>query len=263
MKKILFAVAGVITLALTSCFENTGYTSTYYFPRIVTIESDNNSVKLVADYTGEVFKDKDFTNLKGADQLAQFGLEDAKRAEVYIRLDIDAAYRQSITLERAQKIDIQPVTNTTPTDSLRPFSSWMQKPLFNDYAPVAWVANGYLNVAPVIPSDQSGKYYLTAEKVISDTLYFRLDASYTPNANKQEREDKLQCYDLRTLNDTVSADSAQRAKMIEVLDAIKLHQNDSMRIVLTGTFDWKKINGKDTIGDLKVITDYFKCEFIR
>ena len=51
--------------------------------------------------------------------------------------------------------------------------------------------------------------------------------------------------------------------MIEVLSAIKQHKNDSMRIVLTSSFDWKKINGKDTIGDLKVITDYFKCEFIQ
>lgn len=263
MKKILFTLAGVMTLALTACFENTGYSSTYYFPRVVTIEPNGSSFKLVADYTGEVFKAEEFTNLKTTEQLGQFGLGDAKRAEVYIRLDVDAAYKQSITLEQAQKINIQSVTNTTPTDSLRPFSSWMQKPLFDNYAPTVWVANGYLNVVPVIPSDQSGKYYLTAEKVISDTLYFRLDAAYTPNENKQDHEDKLQCYDLRTLNDTVSADSAQRAKMIEVLSAIKQHKNDSMRIVLTSSFDWKKINGKDTIGDLKVITDYFKCEFIQ
>lgn len=263
MKKILFAIVGVTTLALTACFENTGYSSTHYFSRVVTIEPDGSSVKFVADYTGEVFKAEEFTNLKTADQLGQFGLEDAKRAEVYIRLDIDAAYKQSITLEKAQKINIQSVTNTTPTEPLRPFSSWMQKPLFDNYSTTVWVADGYLNVVPVIPSNQSGKYYLTAEKVISDTLYFRLDAAYTPNENKQDREDRLQCYDLRTLNDTVSADSAQRAKMIEVLHAIKLHKNDSMRIVLTSTFDWKKINGKDTIGDLKVITDYFNCEFIQ
>ena len=261
MKKILFAIASVMTLALTSCFENTGYNSTYYFSRVVTVTPTSNSVKFVADYTGEEFKG--FTNLKTEEQLAQFGLADAKRAELYIRLDVDNENKQEITLEQAQKVDIQSVSNTTPTDSIRPFASWMQKPLFNDYAPIVWVADGYLNVVPVIPSDEEGKYFLTAEKAINDTLYLRLGASYTPNKNKQNSVDKLQCFDLRTLNDTADADLEQRAKMIEVLEAIKQHKSDSMRIVLTGKFEWTKINGKDTIGDMKAITDYFKCEFIR
>lgn len=263
MKKILFALACVATLTLASCFENTGYSRTDYFVRVVTIDTTNTSVELVADYTNEKFTSKDITNLRYPEQLSQFGLSGARRAEVLLMLHTDASYSQTLTLEKAQKIAVQPVSNTTPTGLLRPFSSWMQKPLFSDYAPVAWVANGYLNVVPVIPSNQVGKYYLTAEKVVSDTLYFRLDATYTPNDSRQDLEDQLQCFDLRTLNDTVSADSAQRANMIEALNAIKQHKNDSMKIVLTGSFDWKKINGKDTIGDLKVVTDYFKCEFIQ
>ena len=263
MKKILFAMAGVMTLALTSCFENTGYNSTYYFPRVVTINSTGNSAKFVADYTGEEFKSEDFTNLKTEGALAQFGLADAKRAELYIRLDVDNEYKQTVTLEKALKIDVQPVNKTTPADSMSPFSSWMQKPLFDNYAPIVWVADGYLNVVPVIPSDEAGKYFLTAEKAVNDTLYLRLGATYTPNANKQDREDKLQCFDLRTLKDTANADQEQRAKMNEVLEAIKQHKEDSMRIVVTGQFDWTKINGKDTIGDMKAITDYFKCEFIQ
>ena len=261
MKKILFAITSVMTLALTSCFENTGYNSTYYFSRVVTVTPTSSTVKFVADYTGEEFKS--FTNLKTDEQLAQFGLADAKRAELYIRLDVDNENKQTITLEQAQKIDIQPVSNTTPTDSISPFASWMQKPLFNDYAPIVWVADGYLNVIPVIPSDEEGKYFLTAEKAVNDTLYLRLGASYTPNKSKQNSVDKLQCFDLRTLNNTADADLEQRAKMIEVLEAIKQHKSDSMRIVLTGKFEWTKINGKDTIGDMKAITDYFKCEFIR
>lgn len=256
-------MAGVMTLALTSCFENTGYNSTYYFPRVVTVNPTSTSVKFVADYTGEVFKSEEFTNLKTDEQLAKFGLDDAKRAELYIRLDVDNENKQTITLEQAQKIDVQPVTNITPTDSILPFSSWMQKPLFDNYAPIVWVADGYLNVMPVIPSDEEGTYFLTAEKAVNDTLYFRLGASYTPNENKENNVDKLQCFDLRTLKDTTDADLEQRAKMAEVLEAIKQHREDSMRIVLTGKFDWTKINGKDTIGDMKAITDYFKCEFIR
>ena len=261
MRKILFTVACVTTLLLSSCFENTGYSSTNYFVRVVTIDANSSPVKFVADYTGEVFKD--FTNLKQPEQLAEFDLTDAKRAEVLIKLDTDASYKQTITLEQAQEIEVQSVTNSTPTDSMKPFYSWIQKPLGGDYAPIAWVADGYLNVVPVIPSEQPGKYFLTAEKVTSDTLFFRLDATYTPSKSLEGIEGGVQCYDLRTLKDTLSADSTQRIKMIEALDAIEQHKNDSMRIVLTGTFEYQKINGKDTIGDLKVITDYFKCKFIQ
>lgn len=261
MRKILFTVACVTTLLLSSCFENTGYSSTNYFVRVVTIDANSSPVKFVADYTGEVFKD--FTNLKQPEQLAEFDLTDAKRAEVLIKLDTDASYKQTITLEQAQEIEVLSVTNITPTDSMKPFYSWIQKPLGGDYAPIAWVADGYLNVVPVIPSEQPGKYFLTAEKVTSDTLFFRLDATYTPSKSLEGIEGGVQCYDLRTLKDTLSADSTQRIKMIEALDAIEQHKNDSMRIVLTGTFEYQKINGKDTIGDLKVITDYFKCKFIQ
>lgn len=264
MKKILFALASVVLLALASCFEDTGNRRESYHRRVVTVDTNSGSTKYIADYTGEVFKDADFTNLKTPEQVAQFGIADAKRAELFIRLNVDNEYKQTITLESAQKIDVQPVTNITPTDSLLPFSSWMQKPLFdNFYSPIVWVAEGYLNVVPVIPSNGEGRYFLTAEKAVSDTLYLRLDATYTPNANKQGYIDKLQCFDLRTLKDTVNADLEQRAKMIEVLEAIKQHKNDSMRIILTGKFDWKKINGKDTIGDMRAITDYFKCGFIQ
>lgn len=263
MKKILFAITSVMTLALTSCIEGTGSNQTYWLSRVVTIKTSGSSTKYIADYTGEEFVEADFTNLKTSEQLTLFGLTDAKRAEMVIRLDINALNEQSITLEDAQKIDVQSVTNITPTDSMRPFSSWMQKPLYGNYAPIVWVAEGYLNVMPVIPSNKEGKYFLTAEKVMSDTIYLRLDATYTPNANKTDMVDKIQCFDLRTLKDTANADLEQRAKMVEVLEAIKLHKNDSMRIVLTGEFDWTKINGKDTIGDMRAITDYFKCKFIQ
>lgn len=263
MKKILFALACVATLTLASCFENAGYSRTDYFVRVVTIDTTSTSVELVADYTNETFTSKNITNLKYPEQLSQFGLSGARRAEVLMMLHTDASYNQTLTLEKAQKIAVQPISNTTPTGSLSHLSSLMQKPLFSNYAPVVWVANGYLNVVPVIPSSQAGIYYLTAEKAINDTLYFRLDATYVPNDGRQDLEDQLQCFDLRTLTDTISADSVQRANMIEVLNAIKQHKNDSMRIVLTSSFDWKKINGKDTIGDIKVSTDYFKCEFIQ
>lgn len=284
MKKILFAIASVMTLTLTSCFESKNEI-TETFPRIVTINTSDGLLKLIADYTEEEIKGEDIENLKTPEQLAKFGLADAKRAQVELELVTDYSNRtRTLTLLQGEKIDIQSVTNRAITDSLRPLRSWMTRPINGGFAdiiisnnkdgyltasssaytyPLVWVSEGYLNVMPVIPSDDAGKYYLTAEKVVSDTLYFRLDAAYEPNESKELREDGLQSFDLRTLKNTADADQEQRAKMAEALEAIKEHRFDSIRIVLTGKFEWTKINGKDTIGDMKAITDYFKCEFIQ
>lgn len=261
MKKILFALAGALTLALTACMEDTGSRYTSTFSRIVTIDNAGSSVRFIADYTGEVFKN--IENLKYTEHLSQFGLSNASRAEVYIQQDIDASYNQTLTLLQAEKINIQAVTNKEITDKTLPLLAWLQKPLGDIYNPTVWVSGYYLNVVPIIPSSRSGKYYLTADHVAGDTLFFNLTASYNEDSSKQ-MIDYLQCYDLRTLCDTANADPKQRAKMEEVLAGIELHQRDSMRIVLIGDFIEYNFNyqGKDTIRTAGHITNYFRCNFI-
>ena len=85
MKKILFALAGVITMAMTSCFPESGYSYSTSFSRVATIDTTTSTVSFKADYTGEVF-DK-ITNLMYPEDLAMFNLEDARRAEILVRLD--------------------------------------------------------------------------------------------------------------------------------------------------------------------------------
>ena len=260
MKKILFALAGALTLALTACMEDTGSRYTSTFSRIVTIDDASSTVKFIADYTGEEFSK--FENIKYTEQLGEFGLSDARRAEIYMKLDVDASYYQTLTLLQAQKIDVQVVTNKKITEETMPFVGWQQKPLSGNYTPTVWVSNGYLNVTPQVPSNQSGKYYLTADSVAGDTLFFNLNASFHRD-DSQKLIDYLQCYDLRTLRDTADADPELRVKMREVLDAMKQHRNDSMRIVLTGDFIVYNYNyqGRDTIVSNGHITNYFKCNF--
>ena len=255
MKKTLFALAGVLTLALTSCFEGTGSSYTSTFSRVVTIDTLSSPVKLIADYTGEEFNK--FTNLRTPEQLAQFDLEDALRAEVLMQVYVDESYTQTWTMLQGKKIDIFPVTNKVPTDSLKPMTGWQQYPLGGTtYTPVAWVSDRYLNVLPVIPSGKAGKYYLIPDSVISDTLHFSLKASYGTDESESYYED-IQCFDLHTLCDTANADAELSAKMKNLWSAMEQHRADSMRIVLTGLFDIHYYQ-KDTIMTQSAITNYFR-----
>ena len=257
MKKILFALVGVATMMLTSCFENTGNSYTATFSRIVTIDTTSEPVKFIADYTGEVFKG--IENLKYPEQLGNFGLGDACRADIHVQLHVDDSYKQTLTMLEAREISILPVTNQTPTDSLQPFLGWAEVPYID---PIVWVSNGYLNVIPIIPSEKAGKYYLTPEKAVNDTLYFNFAAAYEEDASKGYR-DQIQCYDLRTLRDTAEADAELRGKMREILETMKQHQADSMRIVLVGDFIEYNFNhlNEDTVRTLGCFTNYFKYNF--
>ena len=260
MKKILFALVSAATMMLTSCFENTGFQRTEYFSRIVTIDTTSTPIRFIADGTGEVFKG--VRNLKYPEQLADFDLEGVRRADVYMRYDVDDSYKQTFNMVEAREIDILPVTNQLPADSQQPFLAWASMPSFYCIEPLVWVNDGYLNVIPVIPSKKAGKYHLTPEKVVNDTLYFNFAATYEEDATTIYR-DQLQCYDLRTLRDTAEADDELRGKMSEVLNAMKQHQADSMRIILVGEFIEYNFNhlNEDTVRTLGIVTNYFKYDF--
>lgn len=256
MKKILFALICALTLTLSSCFDGTRSSYTTSFSRIVTIDTTSSSVKFVADYTGEELKG--FTNLTYPEQLSQFGLEEALRAEVLMQLHIDESYKSMLTMLQGKKIDIHPVTNKTPVDSLMPLSGWWNIPLNGTgLMTVVWVSDRFLNVRPEVPSAKAGKFYLIPDSVVSDTLHFSLKASYEPAAAKPYYYEDIQCYDLRTLCDTANADAALRAKMRNMLTAMEEHRNDSMQIVLTALFDIHYYE-KDTIMAQSAMTNYFR-----
>lgn len=258
MKKILFALVCALTMMLTSCFENTGYSQSETFWQYVTIDSSQTmmevTVKLIADYPHEEYTPD---NLKYPEQLEQFGLADARRAHVQLNFQYGDTKKPTLTLLQAQKIDVQSVANTLPQDSLQHLLGLQQQ--YQGYTYV-WVSEGYLSTTPVIPSASTGKYRLTAEKATGDTLYLKLSASYEKN-DKMAYYDKLQSFDLRTLCDTIGADEEMLVKMREVIAAMENHRTDSMRIVLLGDYLTKSLyTGKDTIvtDSPMAITNYFR-----
>lgn len=258
MKKIVFSFACIMTMLLTSCFEETGYNQTQSFWRYVTIDTTGTTLRLKADCTGEVF-DR-ISNLSMPEQLGNFGLSGAQRALVQLHVEINSSFAQRLTLLQGQKIKIYPVTNQEITDSLMHFAGLQSYIYNNNYA---WVTDGFLNVMPITPSSNNVKYYLTAESAIGDTLVFNLNTTYS--GNNTLYYDQLQCFDLRTLNDTINADDDMRVKMQKVLKAIEDHRSDSVRILLKGNYAQKSIyTGKDTIVyDNMAMTNYFYCNFIK
>lgn len=263
MKKILFALACVMATAmtLTSCFPETGYSYSQSFSRVTTVDTTETTVKFIADYTGEEFKN--ISNLMSTDELAMFNLDGAKRAEILIRLDVDASYKSTLLMLDARKIDVRPITNKMSTEKQMPLLGLQYYPLGGTtLTPAVWVSNGYLNMLPQVPSNKSGTYRLTPQKAQNDSLFFKLTATYEEDSQKILTED-IHCYDLRTLRDTTEADAELRAKMREVLAAMEAHRKDSVSIFVTGEFieynyDYQ---GRDTIYTRYYETNPFKYDF--
>lgn len=259
MRKILFALMGIATLAMTSCLPDPGYHYSVNYSRVTTIDTTSSPIKFIADYTGEVFKG--ITNLKTTDELSMFNLEGAKRAEILVQFTVDDSYKSTLLMLDAREIAVRPITNKTPTEPQKPMLGFQQFPLGGtSLAPTVWVSDGYLNVLPVVPSEKSATYHFTPEKVRSDSLFFNLTATYEENSKKEYYE-YIHCYDLRTLRDTANADEELRNKMSAALTAMK--ENDSVRIFVTGNFIEYNYNrqNKDTIRTISHATNFFKYNF--
>lgn len=254
MKKILFAAACVLTLTLSSCFENAGFSQTGDFARIVTINRDANPLQLEADYTGETFK---LDNLTMPEQLGVFGLQDAKRALVSIHYEIDDTYKTEMKLNTngTKPIKICSLWNKAVPDSskIKPLTDLYKMQLDSRFSyPLIWMADGYLNIAPVIQSAGMGTYYLMPQEVIGDTLCFAMAAEYTEVKNKDVVD--FINFDFATLVDTVDAAEATKPIVRAMLNAIA--DKDSVRVEVVSEYRTKTFMGADTIVKLPAYTGY-------
>ena len=255
MRKILFALVGTVVCLLTSCFgEPGGY---YEEPYYVIVDTTSSPISFVEFYQGNKYGN--FTNLRENEQLAAFNLKNAPVAFVRLQFNYDESYTLTSSVLEAHKADIQPVTNSIPTDSLQPLLDLSS--LYNLSSSVVWGRNGYLSVCPIIPSSKAGKFYLMPEKTKNDTLYFNLAASY----EEKKTSASYSCifYDLRTLRDTVNASPELKEKMKEMLDAMEQHNRDSICVVLKyGKVEYNFNHlGKDTIRTKHRISNHFKSDF--
>ena len=255
MKKILFALVSAVVCLLTSCFGEPGgyYEESHY----VVVDTTSSPISFVEFYQGNKYGN--FSNLRGQEQLAAFNLENAPVAFVKLRFDYDASYTLTSSVSEAYKINPLPITNSIPTDSLQPLL--MLSSLYDLSTPIVWVRDGYLNICPIIPSEQAEKYFLMPEKATNDTLFFNLFASYKENPAVASYNSLF--YDLRTLSNTANASPELKDKMTEMLTAMEQHRRDSMCVVLK--YGEKEYNlnylGNDTVKARRHISNYFRCDF--
>lgn len=242
MKKILLASACVLTLTLTSCIKNAGFTQSSNFARIVTVNRNANPLQLDADYTGEVFK---LENLTMPEQLSQFGLENVDRAIAYIHYEMED-YSSRLTLNGADPIKISPLWNKAlaVNENIRPLTDLYRMQLDNSFRyPLAWMSGRYLNIAPVIKSNDSGTYYLMPKAVYGDTLRFDMAAEYTESADRDVVD--LINFDLTTLVDTLDSDEETKVAVRTMLNTIKA--KDSVCVIVVSDFRSTGYMGTDTI----------------
>ena len=236
-KNLLFCLACVATLLMTSCWDEPGYSYTSTFARVVTIDRNAEPLKLVADYTGEVFKP---SNLTASEQLSLYGLEGADRAIVNMELAVEN-YDQKLTFQSGSPIKVNPVWNGALPEngSYGALTDLYQLQLGVNY-PYTWMAGKYPNIAPVIRSLGLGKYYLQPTKVYGDTLRFDMAADYAP-ATEKDIVDFVN-FDLGTLTDTANADATAKVAVRDMVDAIASHDSVLVMVVADYRDSYHKVD---------------------
>lgn len=251
-KKILFPLVCVLAMALTSCFENTGYSYTSDFSRVVTIDRTTSPLQFVADYTGEKFK---CDNLTQEEQLSLYGLENSERIIAEMHFAVDNSYKQTLTFVRGSAITVNPVWNKALPDTSRvnPLTYLFPLQLDSWSYPSVWMAGRYLNILPVVRSVGRGKFYLRPTSVQGDTLCFDMAAEYTPSEKVSEVHDLVN-FDLGTLVDTADAEAPMLHAVRQMVDVIKA--NDSVCVMVTADYRSQGFVNLDTIVQHAVYTEY-------
>ena len=242
-KKLLFGLACVTSVLMTSCFEETGYSQTMDFARVVTIDRNSVPLQLVADYTGETFK---LSNLTSVEQLSLYDLQDTERAIARIHFEVDDSYTAKWTLSSADPVKISLVWNKPLPEAANfgPLTDLFRLQLDNWSYPLSWLAGKYLNLAPVVRSMGRGTYYLQPAEAFGDTLRFDMLAEYTPATTSADVVDFIN-FDLSTLADTANADAKTTVAVRDMLGTIAA--NDSVMVMVVANYRTKGHLGTDTV----------------
>ncbi len=255
-KKFLFGLACVTSVLMTSCFEETGYSQTMDFARVVTINRNSTPLSLVADYTGEVYK---LGNLTSVEQLSLFDLQDTERAIARIHFEVDNSFAAKWTLTSAEPIKIASVWNKPLPESEKygPLTTLYNFQLDSWTYPATWMAGKYLNICPVVRSLGRGTYYLRPAEAFADTLRFDMVAEYTPTTEKSDIVDFIN-FDLSTLTDTIDADDKTKLAVRDMLSTIE--DKDSVCVMVVAEFRTKGIVNPDTIVKWPAYTNHVRLK---
>jgi len=256
MKKIVFCLLALVALVLTSCLPDTpGYSYTSTFVRLVTIDHSVEPPVFYADLTNQQFQ---FTNIQKNSDLEKYELTDAPRALI-VGTVTAADYAVDYTLGNGSApLEVTPVCNKDVVidESFGPVYGFSNFEVESGWTyPYAWVSRGYLNIIPQIKTDKVGadrvgEYMLVPEGVSNDTLSFSLHTKYSKGDNLRG---EFQCFDLRTLRDTATADAGAKPVMAAMIDKLN-HTSDSVMVVVVA--DYMNV-WPDTIIKTMVPTNYF------
>ena len=246
----------VCAVVMASCLpDSPGYTYTSTFVRVATIDHSVVPPRFYCDYTNEVFE---FTNIQKDSDLGKYDLADASRALIVATMTA-ADYEVNYTLGNGSSpIEVSSVYNKDLVldDSFGPVYGFSNLEVDGRwYYPYAWVSRGYLNIIPQIKSNKTGsekvgEYLLVPEGISNDTLSFSLHTKYERG---ETLRGEFNCFDLRTLRDTATADAGAKTVMTAMLDKLN-HTSDSVMVVIVA--DYLNVY-PDTIIKTMVPTNYF------
>ena len=211
--------AGMI---LSSCepLEPSTYTESFY--RIASVRYKDGKASLLIDYTGETYY---FSNFSTQADMNRFNLKDGDRVIAGMTLSaVGNITNNKLTLDAVSKFAKNAVAQSRPSDTLNYKFQFDVLNIINIQYPKIWSQGHLVNLAPtyeVSSQDKSVQFHLYPLGASNDTLTMKLFADIPDTVSSQNilYEQKLMCYDISTMRDSVSdpAENAYRDNLLTIL----------------------------------------------
>ena len=211
--------AGMI---LSSCepLEPSTYTESFY--RIASVRFKDGKASLLIDYTGETYY---FSNFSTQADMNRFNLKDGDRVIAGMTLSaVGNITNNKLTLDAVSKFAKNAVAQSRPSDTLNYKFQFDVLNIINIQYPKIWSQGHLVNLAPtyeVSSQDKSVQFHLYPLGASNDTLTMKLFADIPDTVSSQNilYEQKLLCYDISTMRDSVSdpAENAYRDNLLTIL----------------------------------------------
>ncbi len=211
--------AGMI---LSSCepLEPSTYTESFY--RIASVRYKDGKASLLIDYTGETYY---FSNFSTQADMNRFNLKDGDRVIAGMTVSaVGNIANNKLTLDEVSKFAKNAVAQSRPSDTLNYKFQFDVLNIIKIQYPKIWSQGHLVNMAPTYEVSSQGKsvqFHLYPLGASNDTLTMKLFADIPDTVSSQNifYEQKLLCYDISTMRDSVSdpAEYAYRDSLLTLL----------------------------------------------
>ena len=211
--------AGMI---FSSCepLEPSTYTESFY--RIASVRYKDGKASLLIDYTGETYY---FSNFSTQADMNRFNLKDGDRVIAGMTVSaVGNIANNKLTLDEVSKFAKNAVAQSRPSDTLNYKFQFDVLNIIKIQYPKIWSQGHLVNMAPTYEVSSQGKsvqFHLYPLGASNDTLTMKLFADIPDTVSSQNifYEQKLLCYDISTMRDSVSdpAEYAYRDSLLTLL----------------------------------------------